>query len=129
MLGVNSRTLYPDAAWKLVRFLSEERSQAVLAQHLGRLPADRSVPIPDRPGIEGEENVLEVLKYGKLRPISPYYHELSIILQEEIHGALSGAKSPEEAVASAGKRLAVIELPQKAGPEFPRALLNPSTVY
>lgn len=128
-LAVNWKTMYPAESWKFVRFLSSPESQEFLATRLGRLPSDNKVPLPQRKGVTGMEVVRESLERAVPRPRSPYYHDLSILLQRELHAALTGSRSPQTAADLLVQKAREISLPKKAGTDFPRTLLNPSTVF
>jgi len=127
-LAVNGRTMYPQEALKLVSFLTSPESQAYFARELGRLPVDAKVALPPRE-IKGLEHVREALALARTRPHSPYYHDLSIIMQEEIHDGLTSVRPVKDVVDSLLERAGEISLPREAGPDFPRSLLNPSTVF
>lgn len=127
--GVNHASLYKAEAWKLVSFLSLPENQQKLARKLGRFPARNSVAIPAFEGVQGTGHRRELLSAGVPRPASPYYHQLSMILQEHLGSALTGLETPVNAVKAANEKLKEIKLPETAGPDFPKTLLNPSTVY
>jgi len=46
--------------------------------------------------VQGEE----ALKNTKSRPVSPYYSDMSLEMQEQFNGVVKGDTSPEDAVAS-----------------------------
>lgn len=128
-LGVNHASLYKPQAWKLVAFLSQPENQQKLALNLGRFPARNSVAIPQFQGIAGAGDRRNLLEDGIPRPASPHYHQLSVVLQAHIAGAINGELTPAAAVDAALEKLKSVTLPETAGPEFPRTLLNPLTVY
>ncbi len=75
------------------------------------------------------EVIREAVAIAIPRPMSPYYHHLSKLLQTHVHEVISGLASPDagaKAIVSSARK---IELPKTAGPDFPRALLNPSTLF
>ena len=128
-LAVNAKTMYAEQSWKLVEFLARPENQHFMAEKLGRLPADSKVALPDRSGVEGAKVVRLALSLASPRPHSPHYYDLSILLQTELHAALSGTKTIDEAVATLVDKAKDVKLPERAGPDFPRTLLNPSTVF
>lgn len=128
-LAVNNYSQSQAAAWQLVEFLTSRESQAYLAEQLGRLPADLRVPMPVYKEVAGLERVREALAIARPRPMSPYYYLFSEVLQAQVHAALEGSATPGNAAAQIVGRALKIDLPDTAGPEFPRALLNPSTLF
>ncbi|MBM4354823.1 MAG: extracellular solute-binding protein [Deltaproteobacteria bacterium] len=128
-LGVNASTQNPGPAAELVDFLTSDESQRVLTERLGRLPASSGVPrAPVWQGAAG--GVLDkALALAAPRPSSPYYHDLSRIIQEEVHAALVSDKSVDAAADKLVERVRALTLSPEAGPEFPRMLLNPSFLF
>ncbi len=128
-LAVNKYSQSQPDAWKLVEFLTRPESQAYVAQQLGRLPADLQVPLPVRAELAGMEIIREALAIARPRPLSPYYHDLSEVIQADVHSVIGGKTSPEAGASKIVENARKIELPDSAGPDFPRALLNPSTLF
>ncbi len=128
-LAVNKYSQSQPGAWKLVEFLGSPESQAFVAQRLGRLPSDLRVPLPVHQEVAGLTVVRESLAIARPRPMSPYYHQLSALLQAHVHDVLVGDATPEDAAAKLVEGARQIDLPDTAGPEFPRSLLNPSTLF
>lgn len=128
-LAVNKLSMSEAESWALVEYLTSPESQAFMARELGRLPADLQVPLPVRAELTGLEVVREALAVARPRPLSPYYHELSVLVQTYVHPVVGGEATPESGASQLVESARNIELPDTAGPEFPRALLNPSTLF
>jgi multiple sugar transport system substrate-binding protein len=101
-LAVSSR-LAPGrrkAAIALVRFLSSPRAEKVLAEAYGRNPARRSVY--EDPELRAKEpfivSLLPIVERARPRPVTPYYPMLSDVLQGEFSAAVSGIRTPAEAL-------------------------------
>ena len=109
-LGVNVNTKHPDAAWKLVEFMTGPEAQKALAVELGFAPSRRSVyrdpeVMEKQPFIAGLE---DVMAHAFPRPVTPFYPMISQVLQTEFSAAVSGRKSPEDAMAAAKKAIDAI---------------------
>jgi multiple sugar transport system substrate-binding protein len=82
----------PEAAWRLVEFLTRPESLGQVRDRMGRVPARRSqVPA----------EFLPILLNARPRPSIPEYAQASDILQRWLSAALSGRVSPEEALREA----------------------------
>ncbi len=107
-LAVNRRTRHADAAVALVRFLaSEEGQRAITAPGVALYPT-RVALYKDPAAIRAHPHMprFHDLALGaRPRPVTPYYLMMSTTLQPEFSAALVGVKSPEQAVASARRRL------------------------
>jgi trehalose/maltose transport system substrate-binding protein len=91
------------AAVKLVSFLTSERAQVALALRYSRLPARRSAY--DDPALRQQAPFIAALLplalAARPRPLTPYYLLASDALQGELSAAISGLRSPAEALARA----------------------------
>jgi multiple sugar transport system substrate-binding protein len=107
-LAVNRRTRHADAAVALVRFLaSEEGQRAITAPGVALYPT-RVALYKDPAAIRAHPHMprFHDLALGaRPRPVTPYYLMMSTTLQPEFSAAVVGVKSPEQAVASARRRL------------------------
>ena len=130
LLGINPRSENKDEALKLIRFLTNAKSQAFLAKSLGRPPTFAALYKENRK-IELRNPQLHrlILASAKQRPVSPNYHQFSLIIQQDVHAALTGDIKLAEAVQSLTRRLASVSLPKKLKKEFPKKLDIPATVY
>jgi multiple sugar transport system substrate-binding protein len=106
-LGVNGYSRHPEAAEKLIRFLTSPDAQKTLAITIGYKPTRKSLYgdkdlIREQPFIAG---LYDVFMKAKPRPVSPYYMNMTQVMQSEFSAAVAGIKTPEEALASAHKQI------------------------
>lgn len=106
-LGVNKYSKNPEAAEKLIRFLTSPESQKTLALTVGYKPTRKSLYkdkelIKEQPFIAG---LYDVFMKARPRPVTPYYMMITQVMQPEFSAALSGIKTPEEALNSAQKQI------------------------
>jgi multiple sugar transport system substrate-binding protein len=104
-LAINRRTDDPALAWALVEFLTAPPQMLERLQTAAQLPARKSLydspalaaalPLPAGP-------LREALAAASPRPVTPVYSELSEILQVQLHRALTGQQTPDEALRDAG---------------------------
>lgn len=105
--GMNPHSDTPDAAARVLEVIASEAVQKGFAMAWG--------PVQYYNGLYEQDDVLEanpnadkitaVLDSAISRPPSTSYTELSAILQEEIHTALTGGKTPREALEDAQTRI------------------------
>ena len=103
-LAINARSLHPDAARRVVEYLTRPEQMLERAEVLGQYPPRAglyddprlaaALPIPPA-------DVAGILGRARARPAIPVYTELSGILQLWLHRALTGQREPEDALASA----------------------------
>ena len=107
---INAQTDKPDEAWEFVKFMTSEQGQRQRALSASLLPTRpslyqdseirKSLPVV----VQGEE----ALKHARSRPVSPYYSDMSLEMQEQFNGVVSGDTSPEAAVKSLQQSLTQI---------------------
>jgi trehalose/maltose transport system substrate-binding protein len=106
-LGVNKYSKHPEAAEKLVRFLASPAAQKSLALTIGYRPTRKA--LYKDPDLLREQPVIEsfygVFMKARPRPVTPYYLMITQVLQPELSAAISGIKTPEEALTSAQKQV------------------------
>jgi multiple sugar transport system substrate-binding protein len=87
-------------AEKLVGFLTSERAQALLALRYSRIPSRRSVY--DDPKVKAEAPFIAALLplalAARPRPVTPYYLLAGDAIQGELSAAISGLRSPSDAL-------------------------------
>ncbi|MGM0576481.1 MAG: extracellular solute-binding protein [Myxococcota bacterium] len=103
-LGINAFTEHPEAAWRLVAFLTAPEQTLERARVTGQLPARRdlyddprlaeALPMPP-------EEARRVVERARPRPVTPVYAQLSRILQVHLHRALTGQATPRTALEEA----------------------------
>lgn len=89
-----------DAAWEFIRFLTmDTEQQRYRALNGGFLPAIKSLyedqEILDNVPVVGLAQ--EALENARTRPISPFYSDMSLVMQEQFAQALKGNVTPEQA--------------------------------
>jgi len=112
-LAINKYSESPDAAYKLIAYLTAPEQMIERAQAVGqyptrpalyddpRLAAIRSIPY---------EQAKRAIESATPRPVTPIYTEMSEILQIELHRALVRQAEPQVALDNAAKRIeALIE--------------------
>ena len=112
-LAINAYTEFPDAAYKLIAYLTAPEQMLERAQAVGQYPT-RAALYDDarlRSAIAiPVDNARRAIESATPRPVTPIYNELSEILQIELHRALVRQAEPREALdAAAAKINAVIE--------------------
>ena len=114
-LGVNRFSRNPQAAEQLVKYLTSPEIGKELTLAIGYNPARRSLyhdadlvrAYPLMP------DLYKVFMTARPRPVTPYYMMITQVLQPELSAAITGIKTPREALASAQKQVAHI---LEAGP-------------
>jgi multiple sugar transport system substrate-binding protein len=96
-LGINRATRHPDAAWRLVEFLTRAQAQRAIGDAVGLHPT--------RPALITDPILRTVFEQARPRPVSPWYQTLSATLQPELSAAIVGTKSPAQALGDARRRL------------------------
>jgi multiple sugar transport system substrate-binding protein len=99
---INAQTDMPDEAWEFVQFMTSEQGQrqrAIAASLLPTRPTlyqDQEIRETIPVIVQGEE----ALKNARSRPVSPYYSDMSLEMQEQFNSVVKGDTSPQDAVAS-----------------------------
>jgi multiple sugar transport system substrate-binding protein len=99
---INAQTDMPDEAWEFVKFMTSEQGQrqrAIAASLLPTRPTlyqDQEIRETIPVIVQGEE----ALKNARSRPVSPYYSDMSLEMQEQFNSVVKGDTSPQDAVAS-----------------------------
>lgn len=106
-LGINRYSKHPEAAEKLIRFLTGREAQKRLALTIGYKPSRKSLYkdedlLREQPFIAG---LYDVFMNARPRPVSPYYMMITQVMQPEFSAALSGIKTPGQALASAREQI------------------------
>lgn len=98
-LSILTSSSHPDEAWKYVRYLASREIQKKYSQNA--LPIWKSL-YEDPELIAQQPEVVKVAKeqihYIFDRPQVPWYSEFSLIMSEELQSALTGAKTPKQAM-------------------------------
>ena len=104
VLAINARSRHPDAAWAVVRYLTDPEQMLERARVVGQLPTRRSLYDGDRLGgllpIAPAE-ARRLIDRAIPRPVTPIYTQLSGILQIHLHRALTHQEEPGSALSHA----------------------------
>ncbi len=114
-LAVSRRAFKSPHAERLAEFLATPESQGLMAERLGRLPAS---PDARRPAVwqGGAGTVLDqALAVAIPRPATPYYHDLSRIIREELLAALHHEKSVDAAADKLVERVRAVPPEREEG--------------
>ncbi len=107
-LAINARSDQPEAAWRLVEYLTQPSQMLERARLTGQLPPRPSLYADAR--LAGAlpfppQQIRAIVERAVARPASPVYSQLSRLLQVRLHRALSGQESPAEALAEAAREM------------------------
>jgi len=109
VMMMNAKTKHPDAVWDFMRFTAGKEGQTILAAEGGRVPALRSVmQLPEvvagNPHFD-DENFILAIENAVPRAVTPFYTNLSTIMQEELVRFLAFEQDAEATAARIGARL------------------------
>jgi multiple sugar transport system substrate-binding protein len=103
-LYISASSKYPDAAWKFIEFLTASEQQRFRAVEGSFLPTRAA--LYDDPEIQDSVPVValakEALQHTRPRPVSPYYSDMSLEMQEQFNASLGrdatrgGGAHPQE---------------------------------
>jgi multiple sugar transport system substrate-binding protein len=110
-LAINAYTDHPDAAYKLIAYLTAPEQMLERAKAVGQYPTRAA--LYDDARMRGAlaiplENARRAIESATPRPVTPIYTELSEILQIELHRALVRQVEPQDALNSAAARINVL---------------------
>ncbi|HHY58236.1 MAG TPA: extracellular solute-binding protein [Chloroflexi bacterium] len=107
-LAIMRASQNPDKAWEYIQYLSSKDVQKRYAQNalpIWKSLFDDPALLEAQPAVAQEQDFVNVSKqqyaFLRNRPIVPYYSETSEIIAREVQAALTGAKTPEQALADA----------------------------
>jgi len=99
-LGINRFSKHPEAAERLITFLTSPGAQKTLALTVGYKPTRKSL-YRDTDLIERQPfmvSLYDIFMNARPRPVSPYYMMMTQIMQPEFSAAISGIKPAGEAL-------------------------------
>ena len=115
--AISAKTKYQDAAWRLVKFLSDKEAQIALAKSGTSIPIRKSIAYSEYyldGNPPGKINCLESIKYGYNYPVTEKMSEwLTFHLNNEIELAWLGKKTVQQAMNDAKKKIDKILLEAK----------------
>ena len=106
-LAVNRYSTNPEGAKALIRYLSLPEVQKELARTAGFQPPRKAL-YQDADLLQLQPSLRElalVFEKARPRPVTPFYLQISEILQPEVSSVVVGTRSPAEALHAAAKRL------------------------
>ena len=106
-LGVNRYSRHPEAAEKLVRFLTSPAAQKTLALTVGYKPTRKAL-YKDRDLLREQPfmaSLYGIFMQARPRPVTPYYMMITQVMQPEFSAALSDMKTPRAALDSAQQQI------------------------
>ena len=99
-LGINAYSKNPDASWKFVQYQLSPDVQKTFALQLSLLSTLKSVytdsDVLAKTPFFGK--VLPIVQTALPRPVSPFYPDISIAIQQRVHAALTKTTSPSAAL-------------------------------
>ncbi|HEX2094260.1 MAG TPA: ABC transporter substrate-binding protein [Longimicrobiaceae bacterium] len=107
-LAVNAWSRHPEAAYRLIAFLTAPEQMLERAAVVGQYPARRSVyadPRLQRSLPVPVAQVRAIVEAATPRPVTPIYTQLSEVLQIHLHRALVGQAAPEAALRDAAREM------------------------
>lgn len=98
--GIAASTDDPELAWKAIQCLASEDKQRIKAVEKGELPTLLSLYDDPkvREGLPFIDVSREALKTGVNRPISPYYNDMTNVINKAYNDVLAGRVNPKDAV-------------------------------
>ncbi|HKH47135.1 MAG TPA: ABC transporter substrate-binding protein [Thermoanaerobaculia bacterium] len=107
-LAINAHSRFPDAAWRLIAYLTAPEQMLERAEAVGQYPARRSVWSSPRLAAALQvppDQVLRIVESAAARPATPIWTELSDVLQIWLHRSLAGQAGPEAALREAAREM------------------------
>ncbi|GAC1353887.1 MAG: ABC transporter substrate-binding protein [Ktedonobacteraceae bacterium] len=101
-LGISAFSKNQDAAWTFVQYMLSAPAQKLIAVQASLTPALKSVyqdaEVQQKEPLFTKINQLQVLENSLPRPVSAVYPDLSNIIQQHVHEALTKQASPQDAL-------------------------------
>jgi len=107
LLAISRTSDQLDSAYELIRFLTTPEEMAERARFGAQFPARRSVyggELDDALGMPAAA-ALDLVDVAIAPPVTPLYAQLSVVLQTQLHLALSGKTAPQTALAEAAREI------------------------
>lgn len=103
-LGVNAYSKNQDAAWKFVHYMLQDYAQKTIAIMASLTPCLKSTyqdaEVQQKQPLFAKINQAQVLETSLPRPVSKVYPNLSNIIQQHVHQALTKQVSPTDALSA-----------------------------
>jgi multiple sugar transport system substrate-binding protein len=107
-LAINAYTAHPDAAYRLVAYLTAPAQMLERARIAGTFPPRRSLyenPALDSALPMSAANARAVMEHATPRPVTPIYSQLSDLLQIQLHRALTDQATAADALHEAARQM------------------------
>src|SRR5262249_22472940 len=105
-IAINAFSEHPDIAYRLIAYLTAPEQMVERVRIAGNLPPTRAVY--DKPEVRATlpipvDQIRDVLEHATPRPVTPIYSQLSELLQIQLHRALTGQATPDDALHEAAR--------------------------
>ncbi len=104
--AISKGTKHPEAAWKFINFMAGEKGSKIALLEEG-IPTGWKSVIND-PAVQATRPDLKAMakqaEYIVNRPRVPWYQEFSVMFAEKLHEALTGTKTPQQALDDAAAK-------------------------
>lgn len=110
-LAINAYAEHPDAAYRLIAYLTAPAQLLERARIAGSFPPRRSLygePALDSALGIPSADARAVLEHATPRPVTPIYSQLSELLQIQLHRALTGQVTPAAALGEAARTMTAL---------------------
>jgi len=109
-LHINPKTQQAEAAWKLVRFLTDRQRSEKWYVDNNLLSPRRSVnaEFPKIQASAAAKLMAQELEHSAFMPLIPQWPEINETFRQSVHAAVTRAKKPEQALADAHKQVETI---------------------
>jgi multiple sugar transport system substrate-binding protein len=106
-LGVNRYSRHPEEAERFIRFMTSASSQKYMALTIGYKPTRKALYrdpelLSQQPFIAG---LFGILMTARPRPVTAYYMMMTQVMQPEFSAALTGVRTPGEALENAQRQI------------------------
>ena len=110
-IAINAFSEHPDIAYRLLAYLTAPEQMVERVRIAGNLPPNRAVY--DKPEVRANlpipvDQIREVLEHATPRPVTPIYSQLSELLQIQLHRALTGQATPDDALHEAARQMTAL---------------------
>ena len=106
-LAISKYSKHPKEAWKFIEFLSNPDSQKYAEIDSGRMPARKAL-YSDKDLLSKDPQLTDLynaFSKAKSRPVSPYYAQMSDVMQIYFHKALTGQMTAQQAIENVKKEI------------------------
>jgi multiple sugar transport system substrate-binding protein len=110
-IAINAFSEHPDLAYRLLAYLTAPEQMVERVRIAGNLPPNRA--LYDKPELRANlpipaDQIRQVLEHATPRPVTPIYSQLSELLQIQLHRALTGQATPDDALHEAARQMSAL---------------------